>query len=128
VKIDAQAIDRAEDRKAARAVFRAFRTRWRNLYPARLKRWERDQPELLSFYSFPQHLWRSLQTTHVMKRRFVKVPRRTRPMVCFVNVDSVDRIIYAIFNGYSEQHEWRNPTLRLFYTSSLGHHPLIILF
>src|SRR5579875_2726186 len=48
------------------------------------------------------------------QRCFVEVRRRTRPMVCFVNVASVDRIIYAIFNGYNEQHEWRNRTLRLF--------------
>jgi len=33
-------------------------------------------------------------------------------MVCFVNVGSVDRIIYAIFNGPNEQ--WRDRTLRLF--------------
>lgn len=39
---------------------------------------------------------------------------RTRPMVCFVNVESVDRFIYAIFNGYNEQHDRRNRTLRLF--------------
>jgi putative transposase len=62
VKIDAPAIYRAENRKAARAAFRAFRTGWRDLYPARVKRLERDRPELLSFYSFPKHLWRSLRT------------------------------------------------------------------
>ena len=33
-------------------------------------------------------------------------------MVCFVNVGSVDRIIYAIFNWFNEQ--WKNRTLRLF--------------
>jgi transposase-like protein len=55
-----------------------------------------------------------LRTTNVIERCFVEVRRRTRPMVCFVNVESVDRIIYAIFNGYNEQHEWRNRTLRLF--------------
>jgi len=27
----------------------------------------------------------------------LEVRRRTRPMVCFVNVESVDRIIYSIF-------------------------------
>jgi hypothetical protein len=33
-------------------------------------------------------------------------------MVCFVNFESVDHIIYAIFNGLDEQ--WRNRTLRIF--------------
>ncbi len=59
----------------------------------------------------------ALQTVYPQvkpQRCFVEVRRRTRPMVCFVNVASVDRIIYAIFNSYNEQHEWRNRTLRLF--------------
>jgi hypothetical protein len=33
----------------------------------------------------------------------VEVRRPTRPMVCFVNVEIVDRIICAIFNGFNEQ-------------------------
>jgi transposase-like protein len=35
----------------------------------------------------------------VIERCFVEVRRRTRPMVCFVNVESVDRIIYSIFQN-----------------------------
>ncbi|MBI2817229.1 MAG: transposase, partial [Acidobacteria bacterium] len=46
----------------------------------------------------------------VIERCFVEVRRRTRPMVCFVNTQSVDRIIYAIFNRYNPQ--WKNRTLR----------------
>jgi putative transposase len=96
----------------ARAAFRAFRTRWRDLYPAMVKRLELDLPELLSFYSFPKHLWRSLRTTNVTERCFVEVRRRTRPMVCFVNVDSVDRIIFSIFNRFNE--DCKNSILRVF--------------
>jgi transposase-like protein len=114
VKADAQAIYRARDRRQAQAAFRHFRTRWQGVYAGIVKRLEQDLPELLTFFAFPTHLWRKLRTTNVIERCFVEVRRRTRPMVCFVNVDSVDRIIYAIFNGYNERHEWRNRTLRLF--------------
>jgi transposase-like protein len=34
-----------------------------------------------------------LRTTNIIEHCFVEVRRRTRPMVCFVNVPSVDRII-----------------------------------
>jgi putative transposase len=114
VKAQAQAIYLADGRKAAQAAFRIFQSRWRNAYPAMVKRLERDLPELLSFFSFPRHLWRRLRTTNVIERCFVEVRRRTRPMVCFVNVESVERIIYAIFNGMNEKYEWKNRTLRLF--------------
>ena len=77
-----------------------------------VKRLERDLPELLSFYGFPKHLWRTLRTTNVIERCFVEVRRRTRPMVCFVNVESVDRIIFSIFNRFNE--DWQNRILRVF--------------
>ena len=79
-----------------------------------VKQLEKHLPELLTFFDFPPHLWRKLRTTNVIERCFVEVRRRTRPMVCFVNVASVDRIIYAIFNGLNENPEWKNRTLRLF--------------
>ncbi len=114
VKAEAQAIYLAESRQAAQAAFRVFRSHWRDAYPAMVKRLEKDLPELLTFFDFPRQLWRKLRTTNVIERCFVEVRRRTRPMVCFVNVGSVDRIIYAIFNGMNEKSEWKNRTLRLF--------------
>ena len=49
---------------------------------------------------------------NVIERCFVEVRRRTRPMVVFTNVESVDRIIYAIFSRFNE--DWKNHTLELF--------------
>jgi putative transposase len=112
VKADAQAIYRAQSGWHAQRAFERFGKQWLSEYPAMVRRLEKDLPELLSFFSFPKHLWRKLRTTNVIERCFVEVRRRTRPMVCFVNTRSVDRIIYAIFNRYNPQ--WRNRTLRLF--------------
>jgi len=111
VKRDAQAIYLAESRPRAEAAFRNFRARWRRAYGSVVRRLERDLPELLSFFAMPRHLWRKLRTTNVIERCFVEVRRRTRPMVCFVNVESVDRIIYSIFHRFNL--EWRTRTLSL---------------
>jgi len=112
VKSEAQSIYQAQDRKQAQAAFRRFRTRWQKHYASMVRQLERDLPELLSFFSFPRHLWRKLRTTNIIERCFVEVRRRTRPMVCFVNVQSVDRIIYSIFQRFNL--EWKNRTLKLF--------------
>jgi putative transposase len=112
VKAGAQAIYRAQSRVQAEAAFRSFRARWQRAYPSTVKRLGRDLPELLSFFAFPRHLWRKLRTTNVIERCFVEVRRRTRPMVCFVNVESVDRIIYSIFQRFNL--EWKSRTLNLF--------------
>jgi transposase-like protein len=112
VKRGAQAIYLAESRTRAEAAFRAFQARWRRAYPAMIRRLEQNLPDLLSFFAFPRHLWRKLRTTNVIERCFVEVRRRTRPMVCFVNVESVDRIIYSIFQRFNL--EWKNRTLSVF--------------
>jgi len=112
VKADAQAIYLADGSRQARAAARAFCRRWRSQYPSVVKQLERDLPELLAFFSFPKHLWRKLRTTNIIERCFVEVRRRTRPMVCFVNVQSVDRIIYSIFQRFNL--EWKTRTLRVF--------------
>ena len=112
VKKLAQKIYLAESAGAARKAFERFRFHWRQLYPAMVAHLERDLPELLNFYRQPRHLWRKLRTTNVIERCFVEVRRRTRPMVVFTNVESVDRIIYAIFSRFNE--DWKNHTLKLF--------------
>jgi len=112
VKRDAQAIYRADGLRSAQAAARAFSRRWRAEYASVVKQLERDLPELLAFYRFPKHLWRKLRTTNIIERCFVEVRRRTRPMVCFVNVQSVDRIIYSIFQRFNL--EWKNRTLCVF--------------
>lgn len=112
VKVDAQAIYLAKGRRQAEAAARAFCRRWRSEYSSMVNQLERDLPELLAFFAFPKHLWRKLRTTNIIERCFVEVRRRTRPMVCFVNVQSVDRIIYSIFQRFNL--EWKNRTLRVF--------------
>ena len=112
VKRGAQAIYRADGRRLAEAAFRRFRQRWLSHYGLMVRRLERDLPELLSFFSFPRRWWKKLRTPNVIERCFVEVRRRTRPMVCFVNVKSVDRIIYSIFQRFTL--EWKNRTLKLF--------------
>jgi putative transposase len=112
IKTQAQKIYLAENAAAARRAFGRFRFRWRSLYPTMVRQLERDLPELLHFFAFPRHLWRKLRTTNVIERCFVEVRRRTRPMVVFTNVESVDRIIYAIFSRFNE--DWKNHTLELF--------------
>jgi transposase-like protein len=112
VKKQAQKMYLAENAAAARWAFERFRFQWRREYPAMVTQLERDLPELLQFYQLPRHLWRKLRTTNVIERCFVEVRRRTRPMVVFTNVESVDRIIYAIFSRFNE--DWKNHTLRLF--------------
>ena len=99
-------------RAQAEGAFQAFRSRWCRTYPTMVRRLQQDLRELLSFFAFPRHLLRKLRTTNVIERCFIEVRRRTRPMVCFVNVESVQCIIYSIFQRFNL--EWKTRTLNLF--------------
>ena len=112
VKQDLQRIYQAGCLAEAREAFQTFRGYWQSVYPRVVKSLQKDLPELLNFFYFPQQLWKKLRTTNAIERCFVEVRRRTRPMVVFTNVQSVDRIIYAIFNRFNE--DWQNRTLDLF--------------
>jgi transposase-like protein len=51
--------------------------RCQGTYPAMGRQLEKDLPELLSFFSFPRHLWRQLRAANLIERCFVEVRRRT---------------------------------------------------
>ncbi len=112
VKADAQAIYEAASRREAEAFAQHFARRWQSDYPNVVAGLLRDLPALLAFFASPRGLWRKLRTTNIIERCFVEVRRRTRPMVCFVNVQSVERIIYSIFNRFNL--EWSRHALRAF--------------
>jgi transposase-like protein len=67
---------------------------------------------VVSVFSFPKHLWKQLRTTNLIECCFVEVRQQTRPMVCLVNLKSVDRIIYSIFHRFNL--EWKTRTLEVF--------------
>lgn len=108
-QVKAQKIYLAANVASARRAFERFRFHWGSRYPAMVHRLERDLPELLHFFALPHHLWR---TTTLIERCFVEGRRRTRPIVVFTNVASVDRIICAIFSCFSE--DGKNHALELF--------------
>ncbi len=112
VKTMAQAIYLADHRREAQQAFKQFHLRWQSDYPSMVRQLEKDLPELLNFFNAPKPLWKKVRTTNVIERCFVEVRRRTRPMVTFVNIKSVDRIIFAIFNRFNQ--EWKNHALKLF--------------
>ncbi len=111
-RITYEEVHLADGKRPPETAARAFCRRWRQEYPSMVRQLERDLPDLLAFFRFPRRLWRKLRTTNIIERCFVDVRRRTRPMVCFVNVQSVDRIIYPILQRFNL--EWKNRTLRLF--------------
>lgn len=88
----------AETEREARARFRAWAVRWRGVVARAVACVEEDLEELLAFLACPQAHWRKIRTTNAIERAFREVRRRTRPMSCFQNGTSVDRIVYGVIS------------------------------
>ena len=59
-----------------------------------------------------------MRTTNVIERAFREVRRRTKPMSCFNNVQSIERTVYAVINHLNDK--WRiQPTLKRIYAECL---------
>ena len=88
----------AESRDNASHRYRIWAEKWRSLVPKAVECVEKDIDELLNFLSEPLERASKLRTTNAIERAFREVRRRTRPMSCFNNDESCERIIFAVFN------------------------------
>ena len=102
----AKGIYQAETAREAGQRFRAWAEEWRPVAPKAVQCLEQDLEELLAFYQCPREDWRRVRTTNAIERAFREVRRRTRPMSCFQNNASCERIIYAVVTHLNEH--WRS--------------------
>lgn len=103
----ARRIYQARSRRAAETALRLWRRAWQRIAPEAVQCVLRDWEALLAFYQVPARDWRRVRTTNAIERAFREVRRRTRPMTCFTNLASCDRIIYAVVHHLNAQWEGR---------------------
>ena len=108
----ARAIYSAQNRKEADKAFGGWEKKWRPIAPKAVRCLEKDLEELLNFYSCPKEIWIKVRTTNVIERAFREVRKRTRPMSCFNNVQSIERIVFAMLSHLNEQ--WGQHPLKEF--------------
>jgi putative transposase len=106
---EAKLIYQAETRLEATKRFWTWARKWRAAAPKAVECLERDLEELLSFLSCPAAQRTKLRTTNIIERCFREVRRRTRPMTCFNNPESCERIIFAVLSHLN--HGWKGSAL-----------------
>lgn len=109
---EAKKIYLAETYRQARAAFKAWCDRWQEAAPAAVSCLARDIDELLTCFSLPAERRALVRTTNPLERIFVEVRRRSRPISCFVNQASLERILLAVFCYFN--HRWASKPLRHF--------------
>ena len=108
---EARDIYKANDYKTALKTFKHWAKLWNPIVPKAVECLNDDIYDLLNFFKEPKSMWIKLRTTNIIERSFREVRRRTKPMSCFQNSDSVQRIIYAIFHKLNKS--WENKPLKI---------------
>lgn len=108
----ARLIYQAQTRKAAVRAYWLWAKRWRAEAPKAVACLERDLEALLNFLACPTAHHKKVRTTNAIERCFREVRRRTRPMSCFNNDGSCERIIYAVLSHLN--HNWQGKPLLQF--------------
>ncbi len=108
----ARTIYSAGSRKEAVKAYNEWAERWGTTYPKAVRCIEKDLEELLNFYSCPKEIRVKVRTTNAIERAFREVRRRTRPMSCFNNTQSIERIVYAVISHQNSK--WRIAPLKEF--------------
>lgn len=117
-KQQVQKIYNAPSHRQAVVAFKYLRRYWSKNNPKAVKLIEQDLDSLLAFLQIPikeqyrEFIRRQIRTTNIIERSFREVRRRTRPMGCFTNTDSVSRIIYAVFCKLNAK--WQDKPLKQF--------------
>ncbi len=102
-------IYQAENKREAVKRYREWEATWRRRYPDALKCLAKDLDELLTFLDMPAEHRVKVRTTNVIERSFREVRRRTRPMSCFNNTASVNRIIFGVISHLNK--DWKGKPL-----------------
>ena len=109
---DARKIYLAQNKIEAIKRFKEWKAAWRNTCPDAVHCLEKDLEDLLPFLDCPKTHQIKIRTTNVIERSFREVRRRTKVFSCFTNLESTERIIFAIFSYLNDA--WKEKPLKQF--------------
>lgn len=99
IKADYDAIVYAQDEKKARLAWERFESRWERGCPGVVTSLREGGEELLTFYRYPESMWKMLRTTNAIERLNEEFRRRVKTQGSFPNVDAGVKVCYGLLAG-----------------------------
>ena len=93
---DYHRIIHAADGLAARAAYDTCLKKWTTLCPAVARSLEEAGLDLLTFYSFPQAMWKSLRTTNALENLNREFRRRTKTQASFTTEAAAVTLLFGL--------------------------------
>jgi putative transposase len=97
VREDFHAIIYAKSGVQAQVAYERFVVRWRKRCEAVARSLEEGGSELLTFYRFPEEMWKCLRTTNLIERVHGEMRRRVKTQAALPNEEAVLNLVYGLF-------------------------------
>ena len=103
---DFKAIHQAKDGEAGQAALDAFCEKWRKSYKKVVEGLS-ENAYLLTFYSFPKDIWRSIYSTNLIESFNKQIKKYTKRKEQFPNEESLERFLVTQFEDYNQSNATR---------------------
>jgi len=100
----------ADSRGDAEKIFKNWAKEWQDKYPGAVNCLAKDIEDMLTFFCFDRNIRSKIRTTNLIERSFREIRRRVRPMSCFQNSASVNRIIFGVISGINKG--WKSKPIK----------------
>jgi len=91
---DFKMVYRADDQEAGQVALDAFCSKWKKSYPKVAKSLATND-HLLTFYSFPKSIWRSIYSTNLIESFNKQIKKYTKRKEQFPNEESLERFLVS---------------------------------
>ncbi|MES5955049.1 IS256 family transposase [Bacillus fungorum] len=99
---DFKTVYKADCLESGQEALDAFCFKWKKSYPKVIKSLQHNQ-HLLTFYSFPKAIWRSIYSTNLIESFNKKIKRYTKRKEQFPNEEAMERFLVTQFEDYNQR-------------------------
>jgi len=103
----------SQSRTEAIRRFKEWKDEWNDIEERAVHCLEKDLDECLTYFQFPERLWKKIRTTNIIERSFREVRRRTRPMSIALQPKSTERLFTGIAENLNRSWSQTNPLANL---------------
>ncbi|WHI61115.1 IS256 family transposase [Mammaliicoccus lentus] len=99
---DFKTVYRADSQEGGQEALDAFCEKWQKAYP-KLTKSLAETPYLLTFYRFPQSIWRSIYSTNLIESFNKQIKKYTKRKEQFPNEEALERFLVSQFEDYNHR-------------------------
>lgn len=99
---DFKTVYRADSQEDGQEALDDFCEKWQKAYP-KLTKSLAENPYLLTFYRFPQSIWRSIYSTNLIESFNKQIKKYTKRKEQFPNEEALERFLVSQFEDYNHR-------------------------